>query len=130
MGKTAVARALMKRTERPTVLVELDYYRFSFVNPPSRDHGLEYEMSGSDALIALNLGFDVVFDRNFTAEDPDPFLDRLFSARPRENYLFYLDATSRETLKRHATKLNPRIPPKCRSRDYRFHRIRVPLREA
>jgi hypothetical protein len=112
VGKTAVARALMNRTARPTVLVELDYYRFGFVNPPARDHGLEYEMSGSDVLIALNLGFDVVFDGDFTAEDPDPFLDRLFSAHPRENYLFYLDATLHETLNRRATKLDPRISTK------------------
>jgi hypothetical protein len=81
---------------------------------------LEYEMSGSNVLIALNLGFDVVFDGNFTAEDPDPFLDRLFSAHPRENYLFYLDATLHETLKRRATKLNPRISTKKMREVYRY----------
>jgi predicted kinase len=120
VGKTAVAWALMKRTERPTVLVELDHFRLSFVNPPPRDHGLEYEMSGSDVLIALNLGFDVVFDGNFTAEENDPFLERLFQAHPQENYIFYLDATLPETLKRHATKLNPRISTKKMREVYRY----------
>jgi len=109
VGKTAVARALMKRTKRPTVLLELDRYRFSFVNPPRRDHNLEYEMSASDVLVGLRLGFDVIFDGNFTAENPDPFLDRLFSAHPQENYLFYLDASLRETLRRHGTKSASRI---------------------
>src|SRR5258708_38036875 len=66
-GKSTVAQALMKWTTRPTVLVDLDHYRFSFVNPPNRDHDLEYEMSGSDVLIGLKLGFDVIFDGNFTA---------------------------------------------------------------
>jgi AAA domain len=109
VGKTTVAHALMNWTKRPTVLIDLDHYRFSFVNPPGYSHDLEYEMSGSDVLIGLKLGFDVIFDGNFTARAPDPFLERLFSAHPRENYLFYLEASLDETLRRHKTKVNPRI---------------------
>jgi predicted kinase len=109
VGKSTVAQALMKRTKRPAVLVDLDYYRFGFVNPPRPDHGLEYEMSGSDVLICLRLGFDVIFDGNFTADAHDPFLERLFQAHPRENYLFYLDASLPETLLRHETKSYTRI---------------------
>jgi thymidylate kinase len=114
VGKSTVAQALLKRTTRPTVLVDLDHYRFSFVNPPHEDDhnedlGLEFEMSASDILIGLRLGFDVIFDGNFTAETPDPFLDKLLSAHPEETYLFYLDASLEETLKRHETKAHPRI---------------------
>src|SRR5215467_1644179 len=111
VGKSTVAKALMKRTKRPTVLVDLDHYRFSFVNPPARDHDLEYEMSGSDVLIGLRLGFDVIFDGNFTATAHDPLFEKWFSAHPDENYLFYLDASLNETLKRHKTKSDPRISP-------------------
>jgi thymidylate kinase len=109
VGKSAIAQALMKRTKRPTVLVDLDYYRFSFINPPKADHNLEYEMSGNDVLIGLKLGFDVIFDGNFTATAHDPFLEKLFQSHPEENYLFYLDASLHETLKRHETNSNPRI---------------------
>lgn len=109
VGKSTVAQALMKRTKRPTVLVDLDYYRFGFVNPPGRDHELEYEMSGSDVLIGLRLGFDVIFDGNFTVDAHDPFLEKLFKAHPKENYLFYLDASLPETLRRHDTKSYSRI---------------------
>jgi AAA domain len=109
VGKSTVAAALMRRTKRPTVLVDLDHYRFSFINPPPRDHNLEYEMSGSDVLIGLNLGFDVIFDGNFRAEAHDRFLAKRFQAHPEENYLFYLDASLGETLERHNTKSNPRI---------------------
>ena len=108
-GKSTVAKALMQRTTRPTVLVELDHYRFSFVNPPNYDHDLEYEMSGSDVLIGLKLGFDVIFDGNFTATARDSFLAKLLSAQAEETYLFYLDASLNETLKRHETKSHPRI---------------------
>lgn len=109
VGKSTVAQALLGRTTRPTVLVDLDYYRFSFVNPPHEDHNLEYEMSASDILIGLQLGFDVIFDGNFTAAAHDPFLAKLLRAHPEETYLFYLDASLDETLKRHETKSHPRI---------------------
>src|SRR5579859_4791727 len=99
----------MRRTTRPTVLVDLDHYRFGFVNPPNYDHDLEFEMSGSDVLIGLRLGFDVIFDGNWTATADDPLLATWFSVHPQENYLFYLDASLNETLKRHATKSHPRI---------------------
>src|SRR5215472_1339685 len=109
VGKSTVAEALMERTRRPTVLVELDYYRFGFVNPPKRDHNLEFELSSNDTITALQLGFDVIFDGNFTSTAHDPFLEKLFRAHPKENYLFYLDASLPETLRRHGTKSNPRI---------------------
>lgn len=108
-GKSTVARALMERTKRPTVLVSLDHYRFSFVNPPKEKHQLEYEMSANDVLTGLKLGFDVIFDGNFTVKVPDSFLERLFKAHPEENYIFYLEASIDETLRRHKTRTNPRI---------------------
>jgi thymidylate kinase len=120
VGKSTVAKALMELTQRPTVLVELDYYRFSFVNPPRRDHNLEYELSGSDVLIALRLGFDVIFDGNFTADAHDPFLVRLFRAHAEQNYLFYLDASLAETLRRHKTKSNPRISAEKMREVYKY----------
>jgi hypothetical protein len=109
VGKSTVAEELMRRTTRPTVLIDLDYYRFGFVNRPEDWDGPEYEMSGSDVLIGLRMGYDVIFDGNFASDPHDPFLKMLFDAHPEENYLFYLDASLEETLKRHKSKLNPRI---------------------
>jgi len=120
VGKSSVAKALMERTTRPTVLVDLDYYRFSFVNPPDNDHDLEYEMSSSDVLIGLRLGFDVIFDGNFRATADDPLLVKWFSDHPQENYLFYLDASLNETLKRHETKSHPRISTEKMKEVYRY----------
>src|ERR1700693_4070435 len=93
VGKSTVAKALMNRTKRPTFLVDLDHYRFGHVNAPKTHHDLEKKMSLSDTLIALKLGFDVIFDGNFTASEYKDFFDKLFEAHPVENYLFYLDAT-------------------------------------
>lgn len=52
-------------------------------------------------LCELWLGFDVIYDGNFTATAHDPFLAKLLSAQPEETYLFYLNASLNETLKRH-----------------------------
>jgi len=120
VGKSTVAKALMNITKRPTVLVDLDHYRFSFVNPPEKNHNLEYEMSASDVHIGLKKGFDVIFDGNFRAEERDPFLERLFNCHPNENYIFYLDASLPETLERHKTKTSPRISISKMKEVYKF----------
>jgi len=74
----------------------------------------------SNVLIGLRLGFDVIFDGNFTASANDPFLEKLLAAHPEENYVFYLDATLNETLKRHETKANPRISTDKMKEVYKF----------
>jgi thymidylate kinase len=120
VGKSTVAKALMEQTSRPTVLIDLDQYRFSFVNPPKEDHDLEFEMSASDVHIGLKLGFDVIFDGNFSADADEPFLKKLFAEHPEENYIFYLDASLHETLERHKTKINPRIDANKMNEVYKY----------
>ena len=108
-GKSTVAKALMEQASRPTALVDLDYYRFIFVNPPPEDHNLEYKMAECNILIGLEQGFDVIFEGNFRADSNDPMLERLFKTHPKENYLFYLEASLDETLRRHQNREDRRI---------------------
>lgn len=119
-GKSTVAKALMGLTTRPTVLVDLDYYRFGYVNSPNNEHQIEYVLSGNDVISSLKLGFDVIFDGNFTAASRMNFLKRLFAEHPDENYLFYLEASLEETLKRHNTKINSRIDTDKMKEVYQF----------
>ncbi|SRR5258708_6638400 len=120
VGKSTVAQALMSQTSRPTVLVDLDYYRFGFVNRPEDWDGPEYEMSSNDILIGLRMGYDVIFDGNFSSDPDDPFIKKLFDSHPQENYLFYLDASLPETLRRHKTKTSSRITPGKMKEVYKF----------
>lgn len=120
VGKSTVAKALMERTTRPTVLVDLDYYRFGYVNPPDDKHQLEYVLSGNDVISSLKLDFDVIFDGNFTTASRLHFLKRLFKVHPEENFLFYLDASLEETLKRYQTKTNSRIDTDKMKEVYKF----------
>lgn len=120
VGKSTVAKALMERSTRPTVLVDLDHYRFNFVNPPHGDHHLEFILSTNDIISSLKLGFDVIFDGNYTASERQDFLKQLFEVHPEENYPFYLNASLEETLKRHKTKTNPRIDADKMKEVYKF----------
>jgi guanylate kinase len=123
IGKSTVAKVLLKQASRPTVLVELDHYRFSLVNPAPnaiKNHNLEYDMTTSDILIALQKGFDVIFDGNFRGKANDPFIKRLFNAHPVENYLIYLEGSLKETLRRHATKAHPLITPRRMRELYKY----------
>jgi deoxyadenosine/deoxycytidine kinase len=77
VGKSTAAKALLKRSTSPTVLVELDHYRFSFVNPPHHDHDLEYEMSGSDVLIYLDASLNETLKRHETKSNPRISTDKM-----------------------------------------------------
>lgn len=120
-GKSTVAKALMERTKRLTVLVDLDYYRFCFVNPddPENGLGIEYRLSAASVLTSLQNGFDVIFDGNFTYDSDDTFLAQLLD-HPGENYIFYLESSLEETLKRHETKMDPRINTDKMKEVYRY----------
>lgn len=102
-GKTTVSKALMKLVVRPTVLISRDHYMFMFkaddtINVPDK------ELIENDILFCLKRGFDVIFEGNFKLTTHEPMLKRLFKAHPNENYIFYMDVSLAETLKRHGTR--------------------------
>ena len=46
-------------------------------------------------------GFDVIFEGNFKIATHKQLLDSLFEVHPDENYVFYLETSLLETLRRH-----------------------------
>jgi len=62
------------------------------------------ELIESNILICLRRGFDVVFEGNFKVTTHKELLSRLFKIHPDENYVFYLQASLVETLRRHGTR--------------------------
>ena len=63
------------------------------------------ELIESNILICLRRGFDVVFEGNFKVTTHKELLSRLFKIHPDENYVFYLQASLVETLRRHGTRI-------------------------
>lgn len=97
-GKSTVARALAAASSRPTAVVDRDHYLFLFnAVAPAPDQ----ELLESTIRFCLDRGFDVVFEGNFKAHTHAALLDRLFAAHPRENFVFYLDVSLDETIRRH-----------------------------
>ncbi len=102
-GKSTVAKALMERVARPTVLISRDYYMFMFKVADNIDVP-DKELIENNILLCLKRGFDVIFEGNFKITTHKPMLERLFKAHPNENYVFYLDVSLDETLKRHSKR--------------------------
>jgi len=53
-------------------------------------------------LFCLERDIDVVFEGNFKIETHRRLLDELFAAHAVDNFIFYLDVSLEETLRRHA----------------------------
>lgn len=102
-GKSTVARAVAAATSRETAVVERDHYMLMF-NGWGMKATPDQELLEVVILFCLDRGFDVVFEGNFKASTHSGLLGRLFEAHPEENYVFYLDVSLEETLRRHETR--------------------------
>lgn len=99
-GKSTIAKELMAKVTKPTALIERDYYMFMF-KPDDGNVVLDKELIENNILACLKHGFDVIFEGNFKIDTHKKLLDRLFEAHPDNNYIFYLEASLPETLRRH-----------------------------
>jgi adenylate kinase family enzyme len=99
-GKSTVAKALMEKVSRPTALLKRDHYMFMF-KTDDETKVPDKELLEQNILTCLERGFDVIFEGNFKGATHKPMLERIFTAHPDENYVFYLDVSLNETLKRH-----------------------------
>lgn len=93
----------MERANRPTALVARDHYMFMFTAADMQG-ALDQELIKNNVLTCLAHGFDVIFEGNFKPEDHELLLHSLLAAHPEENYIFYLNASLTETLRRHNTR--------------------------
>jgi len=103
--------AVAAATARRVAVVDRDQYMFMFNRwPDAPDH----ELLRLVILFCLERDIDVVLEGNFKVETHRPLLDQLFAAHPDDNYLFYLDVSLEETLRRHGGRRAPISPEKMR----------------
>jgi adenylate kinase family enzyme len=124
-GKSTVARRLFEQVTRPTALVERDRYMFMF-RAPGGTHVPDKELIELDILKCFERGFDVIFEGNFRPGTHRDLLERLFSQHPDDNYVFYLDVSLEETLRRHGTRERIISEPEMRA----LYEYAVPLGHA
>jgi len=102
-GKSTASRELLKRSSRPTLLVSEDYIRLMFSDHHRTGHGVSKELTITAVSHGLRNGYDVIYEGILNVKT-DPQLEAFLKDRSEENYLFYLDVSFDETLKRHQTR--------------------------
>lgn len=120
-GKSTIARAVVDASSTPTALVQRDHYMFMF-NEAGR-FTIDQELIERDILTCLERSVDVVFEGNFKVDTHRDLLGRLFTAHPEENYIFYVDVSLEESLRRHASRTQIISEDKMRE----LHPLATPL---
>lgn len=101
-GKSTVASRLLE-SPRPTALIEQDPYRFIFnVREGEMYSKTVRQMIRDNVLGALGNGFDVILEGILSTKGYRDVFSTLFREHPRNNYLFYLDVSFEETVRRHS----------------------------
>lgn len=89
------------------MLIEQDYYRFIFKPAGGLVNSKTiHKMIKANVLLALEDGYDVILEGIFNLKSYKQTFDELVAAHPSGNYIFTLDISFEETLRRHRTKPN------------------------
>ena len=105
-GKSTITAELMREASHLTAHIDQDIYRFLFTDKDATGDARR-EMITSDVLIALKHGCDVILSgilSGKTGNAYDAMFEHLLALHPEENYIFYLDVSLEETMRRHQTR--------------------------
>jgi predicted kinase len=105
-GKSAIAKAIMERSDRPTLLVEQDQFRPNFNRASPKDSLPIWQLVEANIMIGLEQGYDVIVEGILNIQKPGrmEMVNRIIESHPNENYIFYMDVSFEETLIRHSTR--------------------------
>lgn len=103
-GKSTVARELVNRCPKPTLLVSEDQIRLMFNDHKKTGHEVAKSMSTGAVFHGLQNGYDVVYEGILNVKTSGNNLQKFFDVHPKKNYIFYLDVGYDETLRRHQTR--------------------------
>jgi len=103
-GKSTVARELSLRCVQPPLLISEDQIRRMFVNHTQVGHEVAKRLATKAVLFGLENGYDVIYEGILNLKTSGDNLHEFFEAHKEENYLFYLDVSFEETVRRHRTR--------------------------
>lgn len=103
-GKSTVARELSKRCAQPPLLISEDQIRRMFVNHTQTGHETAKRLATKAVLFGLDNGYDVIYEGILNVKTSGDNLHEFFDAHKEENYLFYLDVSFDETIRRHKAR--------------------------
>jgi predicted kinase len=103
-GKSTIARQLQLGYGRGCALIEQDYLRRTMLRELDRPGGIAPALIEHTARFALDHGYHVVLEGILHRARYGPMLDRLRADHAGRTYVFYLDVSFEETVRRHATR--------------------------
>lgn len=103
-GKTTVARELLKKSLRPTLLVSEDQIRKMFNDHHQTGHKTGKKLATSAVQVGLGDGYDVIYEGILNTKTTGDNLLDFFKVHKKEIYIFYLDVGLEETLRRHQSR--------------------------
>ena len=105
-GKTSVARAVRDAYGRGAALIEQDYLRRIVLreHDSSASTGIAPEFITNAAAFALANGYHVILEGILHTARYSNALLKLIKGHPGPSFVYYLDVSFAETLRRHATR--------------------------
>jgi predicted kinase len=103
-GKTSIAREVRRRHGRGCALVEQDYLRRIVLRERDVAGGVAPGLIAHTARYALDHGYHVILEGILHAERYRDVLLDLLDRHDGERYVFYLDVSFDETVRRHRTR--------------------------
>ncbi|OAA18133.1 AAA domain-containing protein [Frankia sp. EI5c] len=103
-GKSSVARSLRTRAGRGVALVEQDYLRRVLLRERDQPDGVAPALIDQTVRFCLDHGYHVVLEGILAASRHATMISGLLRAHRGRSFVFYLDVSLDETLRRHATR--------------------------
>lgn len=103
-GKSSIARALRTRGGRGIALVEQDYLRRIVLQERERPDGISPALIEQTARFCLDNDYHVALEGILAASRHSIMLNRLLRDHRGRSYIYYLDVSLEETLRRHTTR--------------------------
>lgn len=103
-GKSSIARSLRDHFGRGVALVEQDYLRRVLLREREQPGAVAPALIEQTARFCLDHGYHVIVEGVLAASRHAEMINRLIQAHRGRSFVFYLDVTWEETLRRHATR--------------------------
>ncbi|WP_285900043.1 kinase [Frankia sp. R82] len=103
-GKSSVARSLRAQAGRGVAWVEQDYLRRVLLRERDRPGGVAPGLIEQTVRFCLDHGYHVLLEGILAASSHSKMISGLLRAHRGRSFVFYLDVSFEETLRRHATR--------------------------
>jgi hypothetical protein len=103
-GKSSIARAVRLRYGRGCALIEQDYLRRVVLRELDRPGGLAPELIAQTVRFALDRDYHVVLEGILAAARYGEMISGLIRSHRGQSFVFYLDVSFEESLRRHALR--------------------------